>query len=205
MAKPTPIPDTEARPEEAALLARLRAGDSAAAETFVMQHTPRALATARRILHNDADAQDAVQDAFLSAFRALPDFDGRAALGTWLHRIVVNAALQRLRRRPREGSLDALLPRFKSDGHHADPILKWQAPNASPTEQAETRAAVRSAIGKLPDQYREVLVLRDLEGMDGAATAAALGDNENNVKVRLHRARLALRRLLQDRFAVGAP
>ena len=106
------------------LLAGLRAGDRAAAETFVRAETPRALAVAQRILRHEADAHDSVQDAFLSAFRALASFDGRASLSTWLHRIVVNAALQRLRRRPAEASLDALLPRFQTNGHHADPVDK---------------------------------------------------------------------------------
>src|SRR5260370_42649817 len=87
--------------DEAALLARMQAGDGGALEAGVRAHIGRLLAVARRILNNDDDARDAVQDAFLSAFKEIGRFAGRSRLGTWLHRIVVNAALGRLRNRQR--------------------------------------------------------------------------------------------------------
>ena len=116
-----PGPAAEADPE-VDLVARLRAGDDDAFETLVRRHGGRMLAVARRYL-GEEDARDAVQEAFLSAFKAIDRFDGRARLGTWLHRIVVNSALMRLRRpsMQREESLEPLLPRFLEDGHRADP------------------------------------------------------------------------------------
>ncbi|HTF32220.1 MAG TPA: sigma-70 family RNA polymerase sigma factor [Myxococcota bacterium] len=103
---------------DAALLARLRSGESAAFEELVRDHGARLLGVAKRLLRHDEDARDAVQDAFFSAFRGLEKFEGEARLSTWLHRIVVNAALMKLRTRRRkpEAPIDDLLPRFLGDG-----------------------------------------------------------------------------------------
>src|SRR5437868_8278379 len=105
--------------DEAALLERLRANDAAAAEAVVRAHGGPMLAAIRRLLGHDEDARDALQDAFLSAFRGVHQFDGRAKLGTWLHRIAVNAALMKLRSRKRkpERSIESLLPHFRDDEH----------------------------------------------------------------------------------------
>src|SRR5687767_15861003 len=120
----TPAPSIQG---EADLLARLRAGDEAAYEELVQAETRHLLAVARRLLRNEEDAQDAVQQAFLAAFRALPTFHGQSRLTTWLHRIVTNAALMKLRTRSRqpEGSIDDLLPHFLEDGHHVDQFSDW--------------------------------------------------------------------------------
>src|SRR4051812_34723536 len=108
--------------DEAALVAALRAGDEVAFEQVVRLNTPRMLAAARRILRNEEDARDAVQDAFISAFKALPRFEAEARFSTWLHRISINAALMKLRSRQRhsERPISELLPRFLSDGHPAE-------------------------------------------------------------------------------------
>src|SRR5262245_24166395 len=120
--------DVAIPPEEADLVAGLRAGEPAAYERLVRDHLPRLLAVTGRILGNEADARDAVQDAFLSAFRAIQSFDGASRVGTWLHRIAVNAALMKLRSRARrpEQSIEHLLPRFLDDGHQVDPPAPWQ-------------------------------------------------------------------------------
>src|SRR5690242_13935266 len=99
---------------DALLLARLRAGEAAAYDEFVRAHSPRMLAVTRRILNSEEDAKDAVQDAFVSAFRGLPNFEGGSLLSTWLHRIAVNAALMKLRTRKRkpERSIETLLPQY---------------------------------------------------------------------------------------------
>ena len=117
---------------ESALLERLRAGEAAAFERLVREQGGRMLAVARRFLREDEDARDAVQDAFLSAFRSLDSFEGQAKLSTWLHRIVVNAALMKLRARKRrpEESIEELLPRFLEDGHQAEPATPWPAPRS---------------------------------------------------------------------------
>jgi RNA polymerase sigma-70 factor, ECF subfamily len=186
---------------DAALLSRLRAGEAEAFEELVRAETGKLLAVARRILPTEEDARDAVQDAFLFAFRSLDRFQGQARLSTWLHRIVVNAALMRLRtaRRKREEPLDPLLPAYKDDGHHAERFATWDDPAAT-IERAENKALVRRLIGELPDGYRTVLLLRDIEGLDTEETAKLLETTPNAVKVRLHRARQALRTLLAPHF-----
>jgi RNA polymerase sigma-70 factor (ECF subfamily) len=180
---------------EAALLERLRAGEDAAFEELVRTHGGRMLAVARRFLRSEDDAQDAVQDAFLSAFKALDRFEGKSRLSTWLHRIVVNASLMKIRRRKRkpETSLEDLQPGYREDGRIADPPEPWVLPADRTAERNEIFRKVRAAIDELPDNYRTVLLLRDIEELDTAETAELLGVTPNAVKIRLHRARLALR------------
>src|SRR5438034_8131282 len=115
--------------DEAALVDRLRAGDSQAFEELVRTYGGRLLAVARRLTRNDEDAQDVVQSAYLSAFRALGNFEGACQLSTWLHRIVVNTALMKLRSRRRkpEESIEDLLPSFQEDGHHVEQFSEWCA------------------------------------------------------------------------------
>ncbi|HET7220907.1 MAG TPA: sigma-70 family RNA polymerase sigma factor [Vicinamibacterales bacterium] len=189
------------RDTETVLLARLRQQDEAACEELVRAQSGRLLSVARRILRNDEDARDAVQEGFMSAFRALPDFNGQSRLSTWLHRIVVNAALMKIRTRTRrpEESIDDLLPRFLDDGHHAEPTSDWVSATEL-IEQRETRERVRAAIDRLPESYRTVLILRDIEELDTSETAGALGLTPNTVKIRLHRARQALAKLLEPTF-----
>jgi RNA polymerase sigma-70 factor (ECF subfamily) len=185
------------------LLSRLRAGDDPAYEELVRKETPHLLAVARRLLRNDEDAQDAVQQAFLSAFRALPAFNGQSRLTTWLHRIVTNAALMKLRTRGRrpEESIEELLPNFVDDGHHVEQFSEWTLPADARMVRHETRTHVRAAIDRLPDSYRTVLLLRDIEELSTEETAQALGVTSNTVKIRLHRARQALLKLLTPSMA----
>lgn len=183
---------------DTALLDRLRRGEDLAYEELIRLHGGRMLAVAKRLLRNEDDAQDAVQDAFLSAFRALPGFAGDARLSTWLHRIVVNAALMKLRtkRRKPEASIDDLLPRFKEDGHAEVPSVPWRDGADALLGRDETRKLVRTCIDQLPESHRTILVLRDVEELDTEETARALGLSVNATKTRLHRARQALRALL---------
>jgi RNA polymerase sigma-70 factor (ECF subfamily) len=183
-------------PEEKALLEALRAGDEAAYEKLVREHTGRMLSVARRFLREEDDAKDAVQDAFVSAFRAIGNFEGDSRISTWLHRIVVNAALMKLRTRRRkpEESIDDLLPRWKENGHPEQTPAPWSAEKLLQRDQL--RGLVQSGIDELPDTYREVLLLRDIEELDTSETAKLLGISSNAVKTRLHRARQALRELL---------
>jgi RNA polymerase sigma-70 factor (ECF subfamily) len=188
-------------PDDEPLLSRLRAGEPAAFEELVRAETGRLLAVTRRILPTEEDARDAVQDAFLFAFRSLDRFQGQSRLSTWLHRIAVNAALMKLRtkRRKREEPLEPLLPTYLDDGHHAERFAKWEDPTVM-IERAENKALVRRLIDELPDAYRTVLLLRDIEGLDTEETAKLLDTTPNAVKVRLHRARQALRTLLAPHF-----
>lgn len=187
------------------MLARLRAGDDDAFETMVRTYTPRLLIVARRIVGNEEDARDVIQDAFLSAFRSIGRFAGDARLSTWLHRIVVNTALMKLRTRRRkpEESIEPLLPAFLADGHHTERFTAWTERADQALARKETRTAVRQHIQELPEAFRTVLVLRDIEGLSTEETARLLETTPNAVKIRLHRARQALRTLLAPHFAKG--
>lgn len=191
--------------DEAALLARLRARDDSAFEELVRRYLPRLLILARRIVGNEEDARDVVQDAFFSAFRHLDSFAGDARLSTWLHRIVVNTALMKLRTRRRkpEESIEPLLPAFLADGHHAEKFTAWNVPADVVLARKETRDAIRRLIDELPESFRTVLLLRDIEGLSTEETARLLETTPNAVKIRLHRARQALRTLLAPTFARG--
>jgi RNA polymerase sigma-70 factor (ECF subfamily) len=158
---PLPTLSSDLEPDDA-LVARLQRGDDSAFEAIVRGHGGRLLSVARRFLGNNEDAQDAVQDTFIRAFKAIHTFEARAQLHTWLHRILVNSALMKLRerrRRPTE-SIEALLPTYTADGHQAVSSRDW---SDAVLERKETAAIVRQAIERLPDLYREVLVLRDIE------------------------------------------
>ena len=200
MADSSPLPAVDA--EEQTLLAGLRAGSDTAFETLVRTTSPRLLAVARRIVGSDEDARDVLQEAYASAFKSIGRFEGNAKLSTWLHRIVVNMALMRLRTRKRkpEESIEPLLPAFKDDGHMVQVTGQWDDGADVALERAEVQAYVRAQIDKLPDTYRTVLLLRDIEEMSTNDVATLLDTTDNAVKIRLHRARQALRGLLAERF-----
>jgi RNA polymerase sigma-70 factor (ECF subfamily) len=185
---------------DAVLITGLRSGDSGAFETLLREYGPRLLRLARRFLANEEDARDALQDAMVSVYRSVDAFEATSSLTTWLHRIVVNAALMKLRtkrRRPEE-DIEQYLPRFADDGHQREPSTPWTESADQVIEREELRAAVREAIAKLPDAYRIVLHLRDIEELSTAETAEILGTTKNIVKIRLHRARQALRKMLDE-------
>jgi RNA polymerase sigma-70 factor (ECF subfamily) len=188
--------------DEAMLVAQLRAGDQDAFEICVRIHAPKLLAVAGRFFNNEPDRDDAVQDAFISAFKGIGSFDAESKLGTWLHRITVNACLMKLRSRSRkqEVSIDELLPQFDWAGHRVHNDRAWDDDGYSRLAAKDTRQRVRDCIDQLPESYRTVLLLRDIEGLDTAETARHLHCSEANVKTRLHRARQALRTLLSPYF-----
>jgi RNA polymerase sigma-70 factor (ECF subfamily) len=169
-------------------------------EALVRRYGDRLYSTALRILRNDEDARDAVQDAYLAAFRAMDSFQGRSGLYTWLYRITVNASLKRLRRRSRQAhtSLDGLLPQFDDHGGRLE--TQWGKPprNVEALAQSwQVRRFVRQAIDDLPETHRTVLLLRDIEELGSRETAHILGISVGAVNVRLHRARAALKKLLE--------
>ena len=188
--------------DETALVAALKAGEEWAFELMVRTFGGRLLAVARRFVRNEDDARDVVQSAYLSAFRALEQFEGSAQLSTWLHRIVVNTALMRLRSRRRkpEESIEDLLPSFLEDGHHVEQFSEWAMPADRLLEREDARAAVRSCIAQLPESYRQVLLLRDIEELTTDEVARMLCATPTAIKVRLHRARQALSTLLRREF-----
>ena len=189
--------------DDQTLLAGLRAGDQQAFETLVRVYGGRMLAVARRFVRNDEDARDIVQSAYLSAFRAVGQFEGHCLVGTWLHRIVVNTALMTLRSRRRkpESSIEDLLPAFQEDGHHVEQFSDWSTPADELIQRAQMRTLVRACIEELPDNYRDVLMLRDIEELSTDEAARMLAITPTAVKVRLHRARQALSTLLRRQLA----
>jgi RNA polymerase sigma-70 factor (ECF subfamily) len=188
--------------DEPTLVAGLRAGDEWAYELMIREYGGRLLAVARRFVRTEDDARDVLQAAYLSAFRAMPAFEGQAQLATWLHRIVVNTALMRLRskRRKPEEFIDDLLPAFQADGHHVEQFSDWAAPADQLIEREETRRTVRGCVDRLPEQYRSVLMLRDIEELSTQEVARMLDMTPTAVKVRLHRARQALSTLLRREY-----
>jgi RNA polymerase sigma-70 factor (ECF subfamily) len=184
------------------LVERLRHGDATALEKLMARYTDRVYRLAHGITGNAADAEEVVQDVFLTVFRKIHTFEGRAALGSWIYRVATNAALikRRGRRAVWEVPLDPSLPAFLPDGHRAgDPaFLKadWsQTPEANLLSQ-ETRELLHRAIADLPEQYRAIVVLRDVQGLSNEEVAEVVGESVACVKSRLHRARMALREQL---------
>ncbi len=185
--------------DEAGVVARLKAGDHKAFEELVNHAAGRMLAVARRFLPEEQDAQDAVQDAFVSAFKNLDKFQEGSQVTTWLHRIVVNACLMKLRSRKRrpEKSIEDFLPTYDGTGHRVGGVAAWaDGSERLDPDRAETRSKVREAIEQLPEDYRNVILLRDIEGLDTDESAVVLGISAGAVKTRLHRARQALREVL---------
>ncbi len=181
---------------DAELIEALHAGQPGAHEALVRRHGPYLLAVARRFLNCDADRADAVQEAFISAFQAIGKFSGRASLRTWLHRIIINACLMKMRseaRRPAV-SIEALCPRFDERGHRILPPRPWVGQPVDLLIDAELREQVRGCVARLPVAFRTVLLLRDIEGLDTGETARMLGVSAAVVKTRLHRARQAYAR-----------
>jgi RNA polymerase sigma-70 factor (ECF subfamily) len=192
-------------PAEEALVSRLKQGDEVAFVEVMRAYAPRLLAVARRYLGSEEDAQDALQDALLSAFRAIGRFESEARLSTWLHRITINASLMKLRSRKRsaERPIEELLPRFLSDGHRAQADGRWTMTIDTAVQSREACDVVRSCIDRLPETYRTILLLRDIDERSTEETAALLGIDPGAVKTRLHRARQALRTLLDPYMRGG--
>ena len=183
---------------ERRLVQRLRDREQGALEMLMGRYADRVYRLAYGITRNAPDAEEVVQDVFLKLFRAIDSFEERAALGTWIYRIATNEALNK--RREVEVPLEEQLPAFEPDGHrHGDRAFLLADWSVSPEVQAlsrETRERVREAIDILPEAYRVVLLLRDLEELSNEEAAEVLGDSVPSVKSRLHRARMALRETL---------
>ena len=190
--------------EGQAFLDKLRKGDADAFESFVRLFASRAMRISRRILQNEADAADAVQDAFLSAMGSLGEFRADCQLATWFHRIATNAALMILRSKIRRDarSIEDLAPTFYADGHRIGPKPTWEQTPDKILERAERSQMVLEKISQLPEDSRNVVLLRDIQQESTAEAAKQLGVSESVVKTRLHRARQALRSMLEEELVV---
>lgn len=187
--------------DDSVLLARAKSGDALAFEQLVERHRDQVFGLASRMLNSADDAAEVSQEAFLAAYRHLPEFRGDSAFGSWVYRIAANYALMRLRHRKVanevEESVDS--PQFNERGSLLDNIADWGRDAEGQTLDAELRGAIEQASAGLPEEYREVFVLRDLEGLAYEEIATLTNTSLPAVKSRLHRARLALRQAI-DRF-----
>jgi len=178
---------------------RVLDGETALYEIIMRRYNQRLYRVARAILHSDVEAEDVMQDAYVRAYQHLDQYSGRAPFGAWLTRIAVNEALARLRSRGRIQELEAMF-----NGSDDAPVLMSNM--KSPEQQVSTREMnqlLEEAILALPGTYRTIIMMRDVEEMTTADTAAALELTEENVKVRLHRARAMLRKELFTRAGAG--
>lgn len=189
------------------LVAGARAGDAAAFDALVTRHQDRVYRLARRLLGDASDAQDVLQETFLQVYRKLDTFRGESKFSTWLYRVATNAALMHRRWRERHPaeSLEVYLPAFDDSGHHARRDVDYsRAARADEIlEQRQLAEAAMAALERLPEIYRSVFVLRDLEELSTAETAELLDIEPAAVRQRLHRARLMLRGYLGH--LVGEP
>jgi RNA polymerase sigma-70 factor (ECF subfamily) len=179
---------------------RVRAGDLAMYEVIMRRYNQRLYRVARAILHDDAEAEDVMQDAYVRAYTHLDQFAGRSAFSTWLTRIAVHESLSRLRSRNRHPQVDITdydgEISMKTSGRSLDPEQNASA--------AQLKEFLEEAVLNLPENYRTVIMLRDIEELSTAETAAALDLTEDNVKVRLHRGHGMIRNWLFERIGTGA-
>ncbi len=184
------------RLDDLEILGRLKAGDMSACTACVNAYSDALYRLAYRLLRDQAAAEDVVQETFLSAFKGLDKFDGRSKLSTWLFRIAYNHALMRLRGRKPTAPLD-------DEGYEppiASVVVPWREMPEDAVTQQELKEVLEDAISSLPPSLRAVFELRDIQEHSTAETAEILGLTEAAVKVRLHRARLALRGKLNGYF-----
>jgi len=171
------------------VVSRVLDGETALFEIIMRRYNQRLYRVAHSILRNDAEAEDVMQDAYVRAYQHLGQFEGRAKFSTWLTRIAVHEALARAHRRSRVQELDA-----EPSGGYMDPLISNTPDPEQQASDHELVALLQTAVLALPTSYRSVLMLRDIEEMSTTETAQALDLTEENVKVRLHRARALLRR-----------
>ncbi len=172
-------------------------------EEIVRDYAPRVYHLVRRLLGNEADAEDVTQEALLQAIRKLHTFRGDSSFATWLHKLAVNSALAHRRKqatRDEHRVPDIGDELFHGNGHHATPIRPWSVTPEETALSRESQQQIETAIAGLPEGYREVYVLADVEGMSNAEIGDILELGVPAVKSRLHRARLMMRNALAPYF-----
>jgi RNA polymerase sigma-70 factor, ECF subfamily len=201
-------PDGE--PPDRELVERAQKGDGAAFALLVGRHQRQLYRLALRMTGSDADAQEVLQEAFLNAYQKLPNFRGEAQFSSWLYRIAANSALMRLRRKRRapdslpEQPLELTGPKFSADGNFDPPPRSdWSQRADDKLLSRELGVAIDAAVKALPEDYRTVFLLKDVDGLSNEEIGAALDLTVPAVKSRLHRARLALRSQLGEFFGEG--
>ncbi len=194
----------QTRIDDTTLVNQLQNGDEEAYERLVRTHIDRVYSVASRVLGNGSDAQDAAQEAFLAAWKGIRGFDGRSTLSTWLHRIAVNTSLAILRSKARKREITMTdIPAEQPNGTDRERLLEPEEAQPDPVEQADTARLVWQAVDDLPEEYRLVLVMRDVEEMPSKEVASALGLSDATVRQRLHRARQTVAEKLRPELCVG--
>ena len=192
-------------PTDEELIERIRRDDNEALEELVSRYEDRVYSLAYRMLGNKEDTEDVLQDAFLNVIRGLDKFRGSSSFSTWLYRIAANAALTKIRQRSRRDKsesefLDDVYA-VRQTAHSGAVLTDWSTNPASTLLDEEARKIMEKAIDELPEIYKAVFVLRDVEGLPAIEVGDVLGLSVAAVKSRLHRARLFLRNSLSDYFA----
>ncbi len=188
------------------LVRRIRAGDSSQFELLAARYASKIYGLAMRLMRNPSDAKDAVQDTFLLVYTKLDGFRSESAFGTWLYKVALNSIYMKLRQRKRaaEDNIEDYLPKFDGQGTMQGMVRTFGEDPEREAIRQQSTAAVREAIGRLPAEYRVVLVARDIDDLSSEETAEALGLTVAAVKSRLHRARLFLRQQLENKFGKNA-
>ena len=186
-------PETVAnQADEAELIARIQAGDKSACDECIALHSPALNRLLLRLLGNEQDAEDVLQETFLNAFRAIDNFEGRSSLSTWLYRIAYNAAMMRLRR-PNAPTVSVEETLNETPGYIPRQLFDWCCLPEETYDSEEVQTELRQAIAAMPESLQLVFRLRELEGMSTEETAVTLDISNSAAKVRLHRARQWLR------------
>ena len=186
--------------DDTEVIARVLGGETALYEIIMRRYNERLYRVARAILRDDSEAEDVMQDAYVHAYRNLAQFEGRSAFTTWLTRIAVNEALQRRKQRLKMEPID-----FQNGAE--DHIMELAALGDSPEQdygRQEITGILEQAIAALPEQYRVVYMLREVEEMSTEETAQSLELSEENVRIRLHRARGLLKKYLVEKAGLAA-
>src|SRR5712671_6407597 len=191
---------------EAELIARILGGEKELFHELIRPYERMVYLTLFSIVRNEADAEDGAQEAVISAYRHLASFRGEAKFSTWLRTIAINEGRKRLRKAKTaaEESIEEEAEEHEGDYTPA-PLTDWREIPSEALERKEIREALRVAVAELPDIYRQVFTLRDLEELNVEETAQALGINPGAVKVRLHRARMMLQKRLVPYLKTTAP
>lgn len=184
---------------EAELVKRAREGDFSAFEELVTGTEAKVFSHLLRLTQNSSDAEELLQETYLSAFKNLNSFKGNSSFYTWVYRIATNHAFMHFRKQKPETSIEEL-PLPSHEELKKRQIRDWDMDPADAAQKEEVRAIMEKAIAKLPEGYREVVLMRDMEGLSTAETAEIMGINEGAVKTRLHRARIFLREILSSHF-----
>lgn len=187
--------------DDTQLLSRIRAGDKAACAICIEQHSPQVYRLALRLMQNEADAEDVLQETFLNAFQAIDHFEGRSTISTWLFRIAYNAAMNRLRRPIlMDLSVEDTLDSSEDGSLLPTQFFDWCCLPEEDFHTAEVQTQLEQAMRQLSPTLRSVFILRELEGLSVQETAEALDVSQDVIKTRLHRARLFLREQLSAYF-----